>query len=209
MFDESKTIRVLEETRAIREEFVRPIYLSLLHANFARRSDPRPPPLGQPESELSAIRAQIVAAARTISDEQLKKLLSIREWRGRLVAGWLVGLSKRAPFVDEIADIFLASETVYAGQGYCVALGLIGDDKCRNHLRAYLSKYLPLRGRFYDQQWAIGALAHIEPKPPDEFLLPELWVDGDQHMIPSPSQAIQSFSELVDFLNLNQMRVVA
>ena len=65
-----------------------------------------------------------------------------------------------------------------------------------------------LRGRFYDQQWAIGALAHIESKPPDEFLLPELWIDGDRHMSPSPSQAIQSFSELVDYLNLNQMRVV-
>jgi hypothetical protein len=208
VFDESKTTRVLEETRAIREEFVRPIYLSLLHANFARRSVAGPPPLGRPESELSAIRAQIVVAAKTISDEQLKKLLSIREWRGRLVAGWLVGLSKRAAFVDEIADILLASEMVYAGQGYCVALGLIGDDKCRNHLRAYLSKYLPLSGRFYDQQWAIGALVHIELNSPDEFLLPELWVDGDRHMIPPPSQAIQRFSELVDYLNLNQMRVV-
>ena len=206
MFDESETVRLLEETRAIREEFVQPIYLSLLHANFARRSVAAP--FGKPESELATIRTKIVFAARTVSDEQLKRLLSIREWRGRLVVGWLVGLSKRVAFVDEIADILLASETVYAGQGYCVALGLIGDDKCRKHLRAYLSKYLPLRGRFYDQQWAIGALAHIEPEPPEEFLLPDLWVDGDQHMIPPPSQAVQSFSELVDYLNLNKMRVV-
>jgi hypothetical protein len=154
---------------------------------------------------LSAIRAQIVVAARSVSDVEIRTLLSIREWRGRLVAGWLVGLSKRKALVGEIADLLLASEQPYTGQGYCVALGLIGDDKCPNYLRAYLSKYLPLHGRFYDQEWAIGALAHIERNPPEEFLLTELWVDGNRHM--NPLQAIQRFSELVDYLNVNQMRI--
>lgn len=124
-----------------------------------------------------------------------------------MVAGWLVGLSKRAVFVDEIAALLLASEQPYVGQGYCVALGLVGDDQCRKHLRAYLSKYLPLNGRFYDQEWAIGALAHIEHAPPQEYLLPEFWAEGNRHM--HPSDAIERFAALIDYLNAKRMRTVS
>jgi hypothetical protein len=121
-----------------------------------------------------------------------------------LVAGWLVGLSKRAAFVDEIAALLLASEQTYASQGYCVALALIGNDKCRKYLRAYLSKYLPFSGRFYDQEWAIGALAHIEHAAPEEYLLPKLWADGDRHM--HPSAAIERFSALIAYLNAKHIQ---
>jgi Family of unknown function (DUF6000) len=110
-------------------------------------------------------------------------------------------------FVNQIAALLLASEMTYAGQGFCVALGLIGGDECRNHLRAYLSRYLPLRGRFYDQQWAIGALAYIEGDQPEEYLLPELWADAQTRM--NPSDSIQKFSELVSYLDQHRMRVVA
>jgi hypothetical protein len=205
VFNESEMIRLLEDTRALREEFVRPLYMSLLDANFTRRMNLGAHQMGRTENDLSTVRAQIVVAAKTISDEQIRSLLSIPEWRGRLVAGWLVGLSMRTAFVEEIAELLLASKLVYAGQGYCVALGLIGDDICRKYLREYLSKYLPLLGRFYDQEWVIGALAHIERNPPKEFLLSELWIDGNRRM--NPLEAIQSFSELVAYLNVNQMRI--
>ncbi len=188
-------------------QFVAPLYLHLLNANFAWRSAIHPHLATRSEDECAIIRDQISAAARHISDEQIRALLTDRGWRNRLVAGWLVGLSKRADFVDEIAGLLLASEQAYAGQGYCIALGLIGDDKCRKHLRAYLSKYLPLCGRFYDQEWAIGALAHIEGTPPEEVLLPDLWTDGDRHM--HPSDAIQRFKALVEYMNGKRMRIVA
>ena len=187
-------------------QFVAPLYLHLLHANFVWRSTVNPLAT-RTEDEHAAIRDQITAAARTISDEQCRALLKDRGWRNRLVAGWLVGLSKRAVFVDEIAALLLASEQPYVGQGYCVALGLIGDDKCREHLRAYLSKYLPLSGRFYDQEWAIGALAHTEHAPPQEYLLPELWAEGNRQM--HPSDAIERFAALIDYLNAKRMRTVS
>lgn len=189
------------------DQFVRPLYLHLLNANFLRRSATGPLLATKTEEEHTAVCGQIAAAARTISDEQIRTLLEDRGWRNRLVAAWLVGLSKRAVFVDEIAALLLASEQPYVGQGYCVALGLVGDDQCRRHLRAYLSKYLPLNGRFYDQEWAIGALAHIEHAPPQEYLLPEFWAEGNQHM--HPSGAIERFAALVEYLNANQMRTVS
>jgi hypothetical protein len=85
----------LEKTRDVREQFVRPVYLSLLHANFARRTDLVLRQMGHSETDLAAIRTDIVTGARVVTDEQIAELLSDREWRGRLVAGWFVGLSKR------------------------------------------------------------------------------------------------------------------
>jgi len=93
----------------------------------------------------------------------------------------------------------LASELTYAGQGYCVAMGLIGGFTCQCHLRDYLNKYLPLRGRFYDQTWAIGALAQIEGSPPRDFLEPTLWTDRKGRL--DPGAAIKRFQDLVDYLH--------
>jgi hypothetical protein len=195
----------LERSRAVREEFVKPLYLRLLHANFTRPATTGSPEQGA-EGEMTAVRTQIVSAARVISYEQIHALLSDREWRGRLVAGWLVGLSMRTDFIDPIADLLLASKQPYSGQGFCVALGLIGNDKSRQYLREYLAKYLPLDGRFYDQDWAIGALTHIEKKSPQEFLAQELWTEGERTM--DSSQGIARFASLVEFIDAHRMRIV-
>src|SRR5579863_1545390 len=185
-----------EKTHAVREQFVRPVYLELLHANFTRRTGVQLRLTGREDNEIANIRARIATNAKMVSDGQIEELLAEREWRGRLSAGWYVGLSKRIAFADRIAALLLDSELTYAGQGFCVALGLIGSDNCRRYLRAYLSKYLPLQGRFYDQQWAIGALAYIERTQPEEYLLPELWAEGHNW---NPLDAIQRFSDMVGY----------
>lgn len=205
IFNEFAMTTPFEKAHAAREQFVKPVYLDLLHANFARETGVKLCLTGHSENEMTAIRAQIVTSARTISDRQIEELLAEREWRGRLAAAWYVGLSKRAVFTDEIAALLLASELTYAGQGFCVALGLIGSHECRKHLRAYLSKYLPLQGRFYDQQWAIGALAYVERTQPKEYLLPELWAEAQNW---DPLNAIQRFSDMAGYLDHHQMRVV-
>jgi hypothetical protein len=94
------------EIPTVRDIFVRPFYLRLLHGNFTR---PR-------AADGGSLAQEIVAAARTISDEQIEKLLDEREWRGRLCAAWFIGLSKRASFVPSIGQLLLASEMVYAGE---------------------------------------------------------------------------------------------
>jgi hypothetical protein len=194
-----------ERNRGVCEQFVVPIYRSLLNANFTR--PPRDADLGgRTEQERDAICAQIVTAAKAISDEQIAALLSGPGWRERLVAGWLAGLSKRRSFVETIGGLLHASQQTYAGQGYCVALGLIGDSECRGYLREYLSKYLPLNGRFYDQHWAIGALTHLEGSAPEELLAPELWTSGSRSI--DPLAWIESFAGLVELLDKHDMRVV-
>lgn len=176
----------------LRDTFVRPFYLGLLHGNLIHFD----------KYKISAFSTELQAAATSISDEQLGHLLNL-SWHGRLCAGWFIGLTKRASFVRLIGEMLLASESVFAGQGYCVALGLIDDKECARLLHAYLRTYLPPNGRFYDQDWAIGALAHIEGSPPREYLRQELWRDGDQ--IIDPAQGIETFQEIVAYLRQYRM----
>jgi Family of unknown function (DUF6000) len=173
---------------AVREKFVRPFYLKLLHANFAHGRE------GGGE-----FNHQLAHAASAISDDQIVRLLEEKEWRGRLCAAWFIGLSGRAPFVTSIGEKLLASEMVYAGQGYCVALGLIGGKQSSDALHAYLRRYLPLEGRFYDQDWAVGALANIEGSVPAEFLDPQLWRDPKGIM--DPTEGADAFSAVVAHLD--------
>ena len=183
----------LRTTAHLRETFVKPFYLKL-GGNFISS-------LGGDDE----LRRRLVEAARTISDQDLARLLKMREWRGRLMAAWFVGLSRRDSFVEQIAELLLSSDMVYAGQGYCFALGIIGGHSCKLHLRAYLEKYLPFEGRFYDQSWAIGALTYLEGAPPLEFLDPALWTDGTQ--VIDPWQGGRLFREIVEFIYDHRMVV--
>lgn len=192
MSHSSELMIQLEETRDLRDRCVMPIYGFLLHANFVN-----------PRHSSVANHIQIAAIAHTITDDEIAKLLEIHEWRGRLVAGWCVGLSKRSAFLEVIANLLLKSEGAYAGQGYCAALGLIGDDRCRVHLQDYLRQYLPLCGRFYDQQWAIGALDHIDEGATEPFLAPILWAEGEKSL--DPLSGIRNFRQLAAFLTLHEM----
>jgi len=169
--------------------FVRPYYLTLLHGNLRSGS---PDELG-----LATVKA-LATAASEITDEQLRTLLDRREWRGRLVASWFIGLTTRASFTEHIGRLLLASEVTYAGQGHCLALGLIGGPVAAEFLKAYLRKYLPPRGRIYDQSWAIGALAHLDGESPMEFMSDELWYDDAVTL--DPYKGITSFFDLVFYL---------
>jgi len=122
-----------------------------------------------------------------------------------MTAAWFVGLTGRKSFIRQIAELLLASEMVYAGSGYCVALGIIGGDECAGYLRSYLRKYLPLKARFYDQECAIGSLAHIENGAPQEFLDPALWTD-DGHAL-DPGRGIQNFEQIYRHLREHRMIV--
>jgi len=179
------------EIEALRDAFVVPFYMKLLHGNFSRASD-------------AGLQKSLVDTASRVSDQQIERLLAEPEWRGRLCAAWFVGLRKRARFVEAIGERLLASETVYAGQGYCVALGLIANERCAEILRAYLARYLPLRGRFYDQEWAIGALAHVEGAPPQTFLGQSLWQEEGGRGL-NPSEGIEDFGALVSYLRQHGM----
>jgi hypothetical protein len=155
------------------------------------------------EGEGDSFRQAIVGAARAISDHQIDQLLTEKEWRGRLCAAWFTALDGRAKFIPSIGALLLASEQAYAGEGYCVALGLGATEECARLLRSYLETYLPLKGRIYNQNWAIGALSHIQGAPPSEYLDPTLWRDGEYFM--DPADGIQKFGKIASYLAQHRM----
>jgi Family of unknown function (DUF6000) len=126
-------------------------YLSLLHGNF----------LTMDQAEREPFLQQLARSARQVSDRELATLLD-SEWRSRLTASWLIGLSRREQFRGRIGELLLASEMRYAGQGYCLALARFATTADAELLAAYLDVYLPQLDKEYDQDWALGALLHLD-----------------------------------------------
>jgi hypothetical protein len=114
-----------------------------------------------PDRQLVRFGRSLARAARRISDEDLEALLSF-EWRSRLTAAWLIGLDRRTQFRERLGQMLLASETVYAGDGYCFALARFGEERDAELLVAYLDHYLPRLDCEYDQDDAMGALLHLD-----------------------------------------------
>jgi Family of unknown function (DUF6000) len=169
--------------------FVRPLYLQLLHGNFVRLN----------ETDAVQFSKTLANRASSITDSQITRLLKERDWRARLTAAWLVGLMKRKSFVPAIGHMLLESQTVFAGQGYCMALALIGNEQCVDFLRSYLEASLPIRnGRYYDRLWVIGALAYLRDTRLPRFLDDELWRNGSDSM--HPVTGIETFKEVTDYL---------
>lgn len=123
----------------------------LLHGNFVTMDKTARTPFLQ----------QLARSAWQASDHELATLLA-SEWRSRLTASWLIGLDRREQFRDRIGELLLASELTYAGQGYCVALARFATAADAELLAAYLDTYLPQLDQRYDQDWALGALLHLD-----------------------------------------------
>ena len=74
--------------------------------------------------------------------------------------------------------MLLASELTYAGQGYCVALARFATAADAELLAAYLDTYLPQLDKRYDQDWALGALLHLDAQLKTSYATPFLGEDG-------------------------------
>ncbi|MFD4690889.1 DUF6000 family protein [Streptomyces sp. NPDC058463] len=169
-------------------------YLRLLHGNF----------LHDDESERAPFLQSLHAAARAITDEELEILLE-SEWRSRLTAAWLIGVSRREHFRDVLGDMLLASQLCFSGQGYCFALARFGTEEDALYLAAYLERYLQRPDCQYDQHWAISALLHIDSRAGTEyatrFLTPGgMWQQWSEAQFkPSvPSRFIDELCALTD-----------
>jgi hypothetical protein len=126
-------------------------YMWLLNGNFVV--------LG--EGKRRRFLRKLARSARRVSDRELAILLK-GGWRERLTASWLIGLDRREQFHDRIGELLLASEMGYAGQGYCLALARFAAPGDAALLATYLDTYLPQLDKRYDQDWALGALLHID-----------------------------------------------
>ncbi|MFC5828742.1 DUF6000 family protein [Nonomuraea insulae] len=117
--------------------------------------------------------------ARKITDDDLRVLLD-SEWRARLTAAWLIGMDRRIQHREQLGELLLESELVYAGQGYCFALARFGEERDAEILTAYLDRWLPETYCRYNQDDAMGALLHLDESHSTEraarFLTPGgLW----------------------------------
>ncbi|MCG8915691.1 DUF6000 family protein [Actinokineospora sp. PR83] len=128
-------------------------YMTLMQGN--------PVGLGAPGG--MAFLRSLAEAAEQITDRELEVLLDA-DWRCRLVAGWLIGVDRRERFRAPVGARLLESKFVYAGHGYCFALARLGTADDADILTAYLDNYLRETNLRYDQDWAFGALQHIDER---------------------------------------------
>lgn len=126
-------------------------YMQLLGGNFTDME----------KAQRARFLQQLGQSAREASDLDLAVLLD-SEWRSRLTASWLIGLTRRQQFRERIGDLLLASELTYAGQGYCLALACFATAADAELLAAYLDVYLPQHDKYYDQAVALGALLYLD-----------------------------------------------
>ncbi|MEV0382811.1 DUF6000 family protein [Nonomuraea sp. NPDC050643] len=126
-------------------------YLKLLHGNF----------LALPEPVFRSFAGSLAKDAREITDDDLRVLLD-SEWRARLTAAWLIGMDRRTQHREQLGELLLESELVYAGQGYCFALARFGERRDAEILTAYLHRWLPETNCRYNQDTAMGALLHLD-----------------------------------------------
>ncbi|WFB11374.1 DUF6000 family protein [Streptomyces sp. LX-29] len=169
-------------------------YLNLLHANFMRRD----------EGERALFLQSLNSAAREITDEELETLLK-SDWRARLTAAWLIGCDRRQYFQDVLADLLVASQLCFSGQGYCFALARFGTEEDALYLVSYLERYLQRPDCQYDQHWAISALLHIDGLAGTEHATTFLasgglwhqWNDA-QYTSSPPSRIIDELCAIVD-----------
>ncbi|QFZ71880.1 hypothetical protein GFH48_00010 [Streptomyces fagopyri] len=165
-------------------------YLDLLHGNFRRL----------PAEERTRFLQALGLDSRSVTDAELEFMLQ-PNWRSRITAAWMIGLDRREQFREPIGELLLASELTYAGQGYCIALALLGTPADAALLSAYLDRYLRRPECRYDQEWALGALLHLDHALDTEhaagFLKPEgLWDRWVNDRNQSPTKLGQYIDEM-------------
>lgn len=128
-------------------------YLTLMHGN--------PAALNAPGG--AAFLRSLAESGEQITDRELGVLLDA-DWRCRLTAGWLIGMDRRDRFRAAVGARLLESRVVFAGQGYCFALARLCTADDADILTAYLDNYLRKPDLRYDQDWAFGALRHIDER---------------------------------------------
>ena len=124
-------------------------YRQLLHGNFEGL---------EPPERATFLRSLVEDA---ITDHELGVLLE-SDWRARITAAWLIGASRRGQFRERVGELLMESRLTFAGQGYCVALAMLGTAADAEILAAYLDHYLRQPSLRYDQEWAFAALQHID-----------------------------------------------
>lgn len=170
-------------------------YLSLQGGNFLRLGD----------DERTAFTDALRSDAVQVSAEEIEALLGY-EWRARLTAAWMIGITRRTEWRERLGDMLLASELTCAGEGYCYALARFGEHRDAEILVSYLQHYLPRLEDRYDQGPALDALLRLDSllgaSYAEQFTAPggvwERWVDALPHTRGTSSTWAAASREAID-----------
>ncbi|MFD5572762.1 DUF6000 family protein [Streptomyces cadmiisoli] len=149
--------------------------------------------------------------AGLITPNEIAKLLE-GSWRERRTAAWLVAVSRRTEFREDLGQLLLASEVCCVGLAYSVTLASFGTARDADLLAAYLDRYLRRPDLAYDQTVVMGALQFTDLNlgggKADRFRQPGgLWqqwlqdaphLQGDSDPTPSNLSLIRRLCAFVD-----------
>ncbi|MER5712359.1 DUF6000 family protein [Streptomyces sp. NPDC002122] len=99
--------------------------------------------------------------SRLITPHEIATLLE-GGWRERRTAAWLIAVSRRTEFREQLGELLQASEVCCVGLAYCVALAGFGTPRDAELLAAYLDRYLRRPDLGYDQDVVMSALMLVD-----------------------------------------------
>lgn len=112
--------------------------------------------------EKETIVRDLIPLRSELTPDIASSLLQDFNWRTRITGAWFAALMGCVELEDAIGDLLLRSEVCYAGGGYCVALASFATPQSVDHLKNYLSFYLPRIDCWYDQGMALAALLLLD-----------------------------------------------
>ena len=100
--------------------------------------------------------------AQNVSEALVRQLLSVRNWRPRIVGGYFAAIFRMESMMGLLEPLLLRSEVTFAGRGYCLALASINTAECPQILSRYLDHYLARPDLWFDQSDALAALTYLD-----------------------------------------------
>ncbi|MFK8002693.1 MAG: DUF6000 family protein [Polyangiales bacterium] len=97
-----------------------------------------------------------------IDEALVVRLLSSRNWRPRIVGGYLAAAANLVGLEEHLGRLFLRSDACYAGRGYCQAITRFNTPASVSVLRQYLDYYLEKHEYYFEQGEAMAALTHLD-----------------------------------------------
>jgi hypothetical protein len=117
--------------------------------------------LGLDHREVDAFGERLAEDSRTVTTEELR-LLAQGGWQERITSVWLAGMDLRTELRPLIADMLSTDNEPGPAQGCSFALARFATPDDAVILTDYLDSALQVRG--FGQDWALGALLHIDDR---------------------------------------------
>ena len=112
--------------------------------------------------EKPSVKPFLTEQRHLVTDGLISMLLANFNWRPRTAAAYLVALTNRDTFTNQIGRLLLRSDVCYAGMAYCLALAEVNSDEAVSFIDEYLSYYLTRIDLWFDQADAMAALAYLD-----------------------------------------------